>query len=60
MSTYVAITSQYYFSRYSVVCEFVPETFRKQAMAMIEGLEKYKRTPENSKPIYYGDLADKM
>lgn len=55
----VIITSQYYHTRFSFICEFNPETFKQQAISLIEELEKYKRREEDDRPFYYGDFDEK-
>jgi hypothetical protein len=59
MSKYLVITSQYYHSRFSFVCEFNPETFRQQAISCIEELEKYKRREDDDRSFNLGDFDEK-
>ena len=50
------ITSQYYSSRHCFICEFNQDTLEIQGKALIEELEKYKRQPDDTRPIDYGDF----
>jgi hypothetical protein len=52
----ILITSQYYSSRHSFICEFNEETLEVQGKALIEELEKYKRQPDDVRPFDYGDF----
>lgn len=53
------IMSRYHYSRYCYFVAYDPETFLLQARACVEDLERYKRNPDDIRPVDYGDLCDK-
>ncbi len=58
MNRYFLIVSQYRHTYYSFVCK-VPNNiavYKSKLLAVVEELEKYKRGPDDTREIHYGDL----